>query len=72
MLRLFLAWRLLQMLSPRLLFRFAALALTAALQAAPRTTERGQMSLTHLAQGVKRTVNSLVADARHVLTGPRP
>lgn len=78
MLRLFPAWRLLRMRFPLLLFGFAALALAlaAAFRAAPRTTDRDQFSLAHLAQGVERTAKPFVADARHVLThaltGPRP
>ena len=68
MLRLFLAWRLFRMLFPLLLFGFAALALTAAFRAAPRTTGRAQLTLTHLAHGVERAVNPLVSDARNVVT----
>ncbi|MDQ2894091.1 MAG: hypothetical protein M3Y09_00335 [Actinomycetota bacterium] len=76
MLRLLLAWRLLRMLFPLLLFGFAALALTPAFRAAPRATGRGQPSVAHLAQGVERTASPLVPDARHILlhelTAPRP
>ncbi len=76
MLRLFLAWRLLRMLFPLVLFGFAALALTAAFRAPPRTTGPGQSFLTHVAQGVERTVKPPVANARpvliHPLTPPTP
>ncbi len=68
MLRLFLAWRLLRMLFPLLLFGFAALALTAAFRGLPRTPGRGQSSHTHAARGLERAVNPLVSDARNALT----
>jgi hypothetical protein len=67
-LRLFLAWRLLRMLFPLLLFGFAALALTAAFRGDPRTFGRGQSSLAHAARGVERAVNPLVKDARNAVT----
>ena len=76
MLRLILAWRLLRMLFPLLLFGFAALTLTAAFRAAPRTTGRGQSSLNPVPHAVERGVKPLVSDTRqdltHVLTAPRP
>jgi hypothetical protein len=72
-LRLFLAWRLLRMLFPLLLFGFAALALTATFRGGPRAFARGQSSLAHAARGVERAVKPLVSDARnavtHALTG---
>ncbi len=76
MLRVILEWRLLRMLFPLLLFGCAALTLTAALRAAPRTTGRGQSSLNPLPRAVGRGVKPLVSDTRqdltHVLTAPRP
>jgi hypothetical protein len=75
MLRLFLAWRLLRMLFPLLLFAFAALALTTALRSGPRTFGRGpsSSSLGHVEHGLERVVTPLVSDARkavtHALTG---
>jgi hypothetical protein len=65
MLRLFLAWRLLRMLFPLLLFAFAALALTTAFRSGPRTFGRGpSSSLAH----VERVVTPLVSDARKAVT----
>jgi hypothetical protein len=74
MLRLFLAWRLLRMGFPLLLFAFAALALTTAFRSGPRTFGRGPSpSLAHVEHGVERVVTPLVPDARkavtHALTG---
>ncbi|MGI8557618.1 MAG: hypothetical protein ACR2ND_04820 [Solirubrobacteraceae bacterium] len=68
MLRLYLAWRLLRMLFPLLLFGFAALALTTAFRGWPRTPEGRQSPLTHAARGLERAVNPLVSDARSTLT----
>ena len=68
MLRLFLAWRLLRMLFPLLLFGPAAVALTATLRAGPGTFGPGQSSLAHAASGVERAVKPLVFDARNALT----
>ena len=68
MLRVFLAWRLLRMLFPLMLFGFAALALTAAFRGGPRMFGRGQSSLAHAARGVERAVKPLVLDARNAVT----
>jgi len=64
MLRLFLAWPLVRMLFPLLLFAFAALALTTAFRSGPRTFGRGPSSLAH----VERVVTSLLSDARKAVT----
>jgi hypothetical protein len=75
MLRLFLAWRLLRMPFPLLLFAFAALTLTTAFRSGPRTFGRGPLSssLAHVEHGVERVVTPVVSDARkavtHALTG---
>ena len=68
MLRLFLAWRLLRMLVPLILFGFAVLALTAAFRGGPRTFGRGQSPLAHAARSVERAVKPLVLDARNAVT----
>ena len=68
MLRLFLAWRLMRMLLVLLLFGFAALALTSALNGGPRALGRERSSLAHAASSVERALNPLVSDARHALT----
>ena len=67
MLRLFLAWRLLRMLFPLLLFGFAVLALTATFRGGPRTVGWGQSSLAHAARGEERAVKPLVSDARNAV-----
>ena len=68
MLRLFLAWRLLRMLFPLLLFGFAVLALTAAFRGGPRTFGRGQSALAHAARGVEHAVKPFVSNARNAVT----
>jgi hypothetical protein len=68
-LRLFLAWRLLRMLFPLLLFAFAALTLTTAFRFGPRTFGRGPSpSLAYVEHGVERVVTPLVSDARKAVT----
>jgi hypothetical protein len=67
-LRLFLAWRLLRMLFPLLLFGFAVLALTAAFRDRPRTFGREQSSLAHAARSVERAVKPLALDAGNAVT----
>jgi hypothetical protein len=68
MLRLFLAWRLLRMLFPLLLFAFAALALTTAFRVAPHTARPEHSSLAHAARQVQLAVKPLVSDLSNALT----
>jgi hypothetical protein len=68
MLRLFLAWRLLRMLFPLLLFAFAALALTTAFRGQPHTSRPEHSSLAHAARKVELAVRPLVSDLSNALT----
>jgi hypothetical protein len=68
MLRLFLAWRLLRILLPLLLFALAALALTTALRGEPHTPGPEHSSLAHAARGVQLAVKPLISDVRNALT----
>ena len=68
MLRLFLAWRLLRMLFPLLLFAFAALALTTAFRSEAHTPGPEHSSLAHAARGVELAIKPLVSDVRNALT----
>jgi hypothetical protein len=68
MLRLFLAWRLLRMLFPLLLFAFAALALTTAFRGEAHTPGPEHSSLAHAARGVELAVKPLISDVRNALT----
>jgi hypothetical protein len=73
-LRLFLAWRLIRMLSPILILAALALALSTAVRGLPATEARSQPAIARAVRGAERAIRPLILDMRHAishaLTGP--
>ena len=68
MLRLFLALRLIRMLSPLLILAVIALALSTAVRGIPSTPARSQPAIARTVRGAERGIGPLILDMRHAIS----